>query len=99
MEPAPIAARRATLYGLHVSCTFGGFVAFLAWLSFRFSPAAAAAGAAWLAGGLLALLSRRGPLDGVTRRIAARGALLHAYGAALLTLGGLLLRIPTPLRS
>jgi hypothetical protein len=92
VEPPSVAARRTTLYGLHVAASFGGLVGFAAWLVFRFSPAAALAGAAWLAGGLLALLSHRSPLAGITRRIAARGALLHGYGAALVALGGLLLR-------
>ena len=96
MEPPHLAARRATLYGLHVSATFGGVVAFAAWLAFHFGAAAAVAGAAWLAGGLLALLAHRSPLAGVTRTIAARGALLDAYGASLLTLGGLLLARGTP---
>lgn len=96
MEPPHLAARRATLYGLHVSATFGGVVALAAWIVFRFSPAAAVAGAAWFAGGLLALLSRRSPLAGITRAVAARGALLQAYGAALLALGGLLLARAAP---
>lgn len=96
MEPPHLATRRATLYGLHVSATFGGAVACAAWIAFRFGPAAAVAGAAWLAGGLLALLSRRCPLAGITRAAAARGALLHAYGASLLTLGGLLLARGAP---
>ena len=92
MEPPYLAACRATLYTLHVSAAAGGLVALVAWLAFRFHPAATVAGAAWLTGGLLALLSRRSPAAGLSRRIAARGALLHAYGATLLALGGLLLR-------
>jgi len=80
------------LDGLHVSVAWGGLVALIAWFFFRFGPAASVAGAAWIAGGFLALFSRRSPTAGLTRRFAARGALLQAYGATLLALGGLLLR-------
>lgn len=91
MESFPRAAHRATLSGLHASCAFGGLVGVLAWLGFGFRPAAIVSGAAWLAAGLLALLARRSPVCGFTRRIAIRGALLLGYGTALLALGGLLL--------
>jgi hypothetical protein len=92
VESPQRAARHAALYGLHVSAAFAGLVAFAPWIVFDYGPAAVASGATWFAGGLLALLSRHSPLACITRRIAARGALLQAYGAALVTLGGLLLR-------
>jgi hypothetical protein len=91
VESPQLAARRATLYCLHVSAIFGGLVGLAAWIVFRYSPAAAVAGAAWFAGGLLALLSRRSPVACLTHRTASRGALLHAYGTTFLALGGLLL--------
>jgi hypothetical protein len=92
VESPRVAARHATLYSLHVCAATGGSVALLVWLVFHDRAAALVAGAGWLASGLLALLSRQSPRLGPSRGAAACGALLEGYGAALLVLGGLILR-------
>lgn len=92
MESPLVSRRRATRYGLHVSVAAGGLVALLAFAVFNYAPAACVAGTAWIAGGLLALLSRRSPASGLFRGAARSGALLSVYGAALLVAGALLLR-------
>jgi hypothetical protein len=84
-----LAARRAMLHCLHVSAVSAGLVALVVWGVFHHAPAACVAGGAWMAGGLLALLARRGLSF---HPATFRGALLQAYAAALLTLGALLLR-------
>ena len=95
VEPARC-ARRATLYGLPVSAAVAGLQGLLVWLAFGLGAAALVGGGAFVGSGLLALLSRHGPTPRTARRPPVRGALLQAYGAALLVVGGLLLRAGAP---
>jgi hypothetical protein len=92
VESPRVAARRTTLYGLHVCAVTGGLVALVVWLIFHDRSAALVAGGWWTGSGLLALLSHRLPALAFSRRSAVRGALLEGYASALLVLGGLLLR-------